>query len=128
MLVDAMQITAEYADVKGAFDEAPEVYLFMLSLLFGTVGYAYYRNEYGGFSGIYKPTDLVEALNKEDNIIVVDIRSEQEQEDQGILDLRRAARGKAVSLPIVEVGCSLLAALALRQAAGIVWCNTTRVL
>lgn len=86
-----------------------------MTLALGGVGYAYWRNEYGGFSGIYKPTDLVEALNKEDNIIVVDIRSEEEQEKNGVLDLRRAARGKAVSLPIVEVGCCDLPTLRICQ-------------
>lgn len=100
-----MQITTEYAGAKTSFDEAPEVYLFLVSLAIGAVTYAYWRNEYGGFSGIYKPTDLVEALTREDNIIVVDIRSEEEQQQNGVLDLRRAARGKAVSLPIVEVSC-----------------------
>lgn len=98
-----MQITSEYAGAKASFDDAPEVYLFLVSLAIGAVTYAYWRNEYGGFSGIYKPTDLVEALTREDNIIVVDIRSEEEQQQNGVLDLRRAARGKAVSLPIVEV-------------------------
>jgi hypothetical protein len=100
-----LQIVTEYADAKASFDEAPEVYLFLFSLLVGAVGYAYYRNEYGGFSGIYKPTELVEALNREDNIVVVDIRSEDEQEANGVLDLRRAARGKALSLPLVAVRC-----------------------
>jgi TfoX/Sxy family transcriptional regulator of competence genes len=101
----AMQISTNYADLRESFQEAPEVYIFLFSLLFGSAGFAYYRNEYGGFSGIYKPTELVEALTKEDNIIVVDVREEEEQEANGILDLRRNARGKAVSLPIVEV-CS----------------------
>jgi hypothetical protein len=98
-----MQISTNYSGLRESFQEAPEVYLFLFSLLFGSVGYAYYRNEYGGYSGIYKPTELVEALTKEDNIIVVDIRNDEEQETNGILDLRRSARGKAVSLPLVEV-------------------------
>jgi hypothetical protein len=98
-----MQITTEYADAKAAFDEAPEVYLLLLSLALGVVAYGYFRNEYGGFSGIYKPTDLLTALQNEDNIIVVDIREEDEQHGNGVLDLRRKARGKAVSLPPVAV-------------------------
>lgn len=98
-----VQINERYSTTKEAFDEAPEVYLFFFLLVFGAIGYTYYRNEFGGFSGIYKPTDLVESLTKEDNILLVDIRSEEEQEEQGVLDLRRSARTKAVSLPIVEV-------------------------
>ena len=100
-----MQVTTSVSNAKAQFDEAPAGYTLLALILLSALGFTYWKIELSGFKGTYAPLDLLQALSKEDNILLVDIRQEDEVEDEGILELTRSARGKAVALPLCPV-CS----------------------
>lgn len=57
----------------------------------------------GGFSGVIKPTEVFDAL-QEENALLVDTRSEDDRAANGIPELKRKARGKGIAIQIEEVG------------------------
>ena len=83
--------------------EAPIGYSIITAFLLGLPTFLAYRAQFGGFDGSYTPTELNEALQTENNILVVDIRPAIELAEEGVLDLRRKARGKAASMPVKDV-------------------------
>eukprot|EP00892_Ulva_mutabilis_P010963 jgi/Ulvmu1/8239/UM041_0049.1 len=99
----ADQIGGNIAAAKAVYDDAPGVYLLLALLAIGSSAYTYWKVQYGGYKGVYTPVDLLEALNREENVFVVDIRPEEDLNEKGVLDLKRQARGKATHLPLVDV-------------------------
>lgn len=99
-----MQIGGNIAAAKAVYDDAPGVYLLLGALAIGSSAFAYWKYEFGGYKGIYSPVDMLEALNREENVFLVDIRPEEDLKEKGVLDLKRRARGKATHLPVVDVG------------------------
>ena len=102
-LVRQLQVTTSVSEAKAQFDEAPAGYTLLALLVLSGAAFAYWKLELSGFKGTYTPLELLLALNKEDNIVVVDVRQDDEVEDEGILELTRTARGKAVALPVCPV-------------------------
>lgn len=100
---NVLQIGGNIGAAKAVYDDAPGVYLLLATLAIGSTAYAYWKFEYGGYKGVYRPVDLLEALNREDNVFLVDIRPEEDLKEKGVLDLKRGARGKATHLPLVDV-------------------------
>lgn len=98
-----LQIGGNIVAAKAVYDDAPGVYLLLATLAIGSTAYAYWKFEFGGYKGVYRPVDLLEALNREDNVFLVDIRPEEDLKEKGVLDLKRGARGKATHLPLVDV-------------------------
>ena len=99
-----MQTSASWAAASDRFNEAPVGYTVLVTLGLAALGFTFWKLEYGGLAGVYKkPEKLLVALNGEDNILVVDVRQDAELERDGMLDLKRQARGKAVHLPYVPV-------------------------
>lgn len=98
-----LQIGDNFVAAKAIYDDAPGVYLLLAALAIGSSAYTYWKFEYGGYKGVYSPVDLLEALNREENVFVVDIRPDEDLKEKGVLDLKRRARGKATHLPLVDV-------------------------
>jgi rhodanese-related sulfurtransferase len=96
-------VAASLVAAKEAFDDAPAGYTILGVLVLSTIAFAYWKFEYSGFSGSFSPLQLLQTLNKEDNVLVVDVRQEDEVEAAGVIDLKGNARGKAASLPLCPV-------------------------
>jgi hypothetical protein len=101
-----MQVTSTVSAAKSRFDEAPLGYTVIILAALGLLGYAYWKWEYGGLAGTYQdPAQLLLDLGEEENVLLVDVRQDEELDNSGLLDLKRAARGKAVHLPYCPVRC-----------------------
>lgn len=98
-----LQVAASLVAAKEVFDDAPAGYTIFGVLVLSTIAFAYWKFEYSGFSGSFSPLQLLQTLNKEDNVLVVDVRQDGEVETAGIIDLKGNARGKAASLPLCPV-------------------------
>jgi rhodanese-related sulfurtransferase len=57
-----------------------------------------YNLRFGGYAGNLSAEDMQELL-RNSSALLVDIRAEAELEESGVPDLRRSARGKAISTP-----------------------------
>jgi len=70
-------------------------------LIIGPVAYATYNNRYGGYAGELDPFEVQALLSLENsNALLVDIRSDNAREKDGVLELKFDARFKAVALPV----------------------------
>eukprot|EP00249_Psilotum_nudum_P010478 c22564_g1_i1 orf=397-2661(-) len=81
-----------------------------LILVFGGIlfaGTSYRQLRYGGYAGDLAPKSAFDLLKKERNVVLVDIRSEELQNNEGIPDLRRQARFKFANVERMEVQDSL---------------------
>ncbi|KAG9446962.1 hypothetical protein H6P81_013090 [Aristolochia fimbriata] len=63
--------------------------------------------KYGGYSGDLSPSSAFEMLSKNDDVVLIDIRSEDLRERDGIPDIRRGARFRYSSVTFPEVDASL---------------------
>lgn len=70
------------------------------------------RARYGGYMGEIRPDKLAAALRDDDDVFVVDARPPAVLAVDGILDLKREARGKAaaVTAPVCMASCAALCA------------------
>lgn len=91
------------ATYKAKFDEAPTAYTILAVLAVAAASYAYYKAAIEGLRGSPGPEQLFEMLNGENNILVVDVRADEDAQNSGLLDLTRGARGKVVALPPIPV-------------------------
>ncbi|CAM6109331.1 unnamed protein product [Calypogeia fissa] len=66
------------------------------------LGFSFFRILYGGYSGDLLPSAALDIL-KNENAVLVDIRSQATREDDGIPDLRRSTRSKFAEVEIVKV-------------------------
>ncbi|CAM6098725.1 unnamed protein product [Calypogeia fissa] len=66
------------------------------------LGFSFFRILYGGYSGDLPPSAALDIL-KNENAVLVDIRSQATREDEGIPDLRRSTRSKFAEVEIVKV-------------------------
>jgi hypothetical protein len=102
-----MQVTSAVSEAKARFDSAPLGYTAIALFSLGLVAFGYWKYEYQGVAGFYQdPAQLLVDLGEEDNVLLVDIRQDEDLDSSGLLDLKRAARGKAVHLPYCPVRCS----------------------
>lgn len=93
-----MKSTAEFVS-------ANQIPLLVLSgSLLIYVGATYYGYRYGGYSGEKLPEQVVDLLQSDTPALLVDIRSEEIQQRDGIPQLRRNALGKGISIPDVQIG------------------------
>ncbi|XP_011628712.1 uncharacterized protein LOC18448667 isoform X1 [Amborella trichopoda] len=76
-----------------------------------TVGISYWIFKYGGYSGDLSPKLALEMLVKEDSAVLIDIRSEDEKERDGVPDLRRGVRFRYASVNIPKVDDTLMKVL-----------------
>ncbi|KAH7279124.1 hypothetical protein KP509_37G006300 [Ceratopteris richardii] len=72
-----------------------------------SLGLIYWQSRYGGYSGDLAPASALEILKKEGNILLIDIRSEDLRESEGILDLRGQMRLKVASIAQIKVESAL---------------------
>jgi hypothetical protein len=54
---------------------------------------------YGGYAGELDPSNVL-ALLLEQESLLVDIRSDEERQEQGVPELKLAARSRAVAFPL----------------------------
>ena len=71
--------------------------------LLGIAGFSYYRTRFVGYSGDILPVKVLELLESDAPALLVDIRSEDEQQREGAPKLRRKALGKAISVPFCRM-------------------------
>ena len=57
-----------------------------------------WNSSFGGYAGPFSATQALEVLKSKDALLV-DVRSERSRIDNGVPELKRGARGKAVALP-----------------------------
>ncbi|KAF5835772.1 hypothetical protein DUNSADRAFT_6912 [Dunaliella salina] len=70
-------------------------------LIIGPVAFTAYNNRYGGYAGELDPSEVQALLSEENsNALLVDIRSDEAREKDGVLELKFDARFKAVALPV----------------------------
>ncbi|TKY47828.1 Calcium sensing receptor [Spatholobus suberectus] len=67
----------------------------------------YWLWTYGGYSGDLSPKSALELLAEDSNAALIDVRTEEMREKDGIPDLRRAARFRYASIIPLEVGGSI---------------------
>lgn len=72
----------------------------------------YYKGRFGGYAGEAAPEKVFELLSQDDNIFLVDIRSEVQREKEGLPQLKLGARFKVAAFPlqvcVVLVACVYL--------------------
>ncbi|GLI63901.1 hypothetical protein VaNZ11_007023 [Volvox africanus] len=94
----AQLVARDMGDVVYAFASHPTSSLVLAGLVGVPLGIKSYVDRYGGYSGDLSPQTVKELLNKED-VLVVDVRTEAERQESGVLDLRKGARFSAAVLP-----------------------------
>ncbi|KAK2443182.1 calcium sensing receptor, chloroplastic [Trifolium repens] len=67
----------------------------------------YWLWKYGGYSGDLSPKSAFELLTGDSNAVLIDVRSEDLREKDGIPDIRRAARFRYASVSPIEVDGSI---------------------
>ncbi|WJX39396.1 hypothetical protein P8452_26942 [Trifolium repens] len=67
----------------------------------------YWLWKYGGYSGDLSPKSAFELLSGDSNAVLIDVRSEDLREKDGIPDIRRAARFRYASVSPIEVDGSI---------------------
>jgi len=98
----------EYADVTKTYLSSATEFastnkvplLFGTIAIFGYASYAFYRYRFQGYSGDILPEKVLAILQTDVPALLVDVRSEKNQQSAGIPKLRRSALGKAVALPL----------------------------
>ncbi|MCO5596419.1 hypothetical protein L7F22_050481 [Adiantum nelumboides] len=97
-------------DSEKAVGINPENPIIPIILVLGgscSLGLLYRQSRFGGYSGDLTPASALDLLKKEGNVVLVDIRSEDLRESEGIPDLRRQARFKAANVGQFKVQSSL---------------------
>jgi hypothetical protein len=69
---------------------------------------SYYKGRYGGYAGEASPERVYDLLTAEDNIFLVDIRTEETREKEGLPQLKLGARYKVAAFPVQVGGVHLL--------------------
>ncbi|GIL71514.1 hypothetical protein Vretimale_2628 [Volvox reticuliferus] len=95
----AQLVARDMGDVVYAFASHPTSSLVLAGLVGVPLAIKSYADRYGGYNGDLSPQTVKELLNKED-VLVVDVRTEAERQDSGVLDLRKGARFNAAALPV----------------------------
>lgn len=67
----------------------------------------YWLWTYGGYSGDLSPKSAFELLTEDANVALIDVRSEELREKDGVPDIRRAARFRYASITPLEVDGSI---------------------
>ncbi|CAJ2668194.1 unnamed protein product [Trifolium pratense] len=67
----------------------------------------YWLWKYGGYSGDLSPKSAFELLSGDSNAVLIDVRSEDLREKDGIPDIRRGARFRYASVTPIEVDGSI---------------------
>ncbi|CAK8567094.1 unnamed protein product [Lathyrus sativus] len=67
----------------------------------------YWLWKYGGYSGDLSPKSAFELLAGDSNAVLIDVRSEELREKDGVPDIRRAARFRYASVTPIEVDGSI---------------------
>ncbi|KAJ0972246.1 hypothetical protein J5N97_020205 [Dioscorea zingiberensis] len=89
-------------------DPSDPIVSFVLLLgVSATLGVSYWLLIYGGYSGDLSPEMALELLKNEDGTVLIDVRPEALRENDGVPDLRRAARSRYASITLPEVDDSL---------------------
>ncbi|XP_075097684.1 uncharacterized protein LOC107803555 isoform X2 [Nicotiana tabacum] len=89
-------------------DPSDPIIPFVLFLGASTSFWAFYWVlTYGGYAGNLSPKSSFELLKGDRNALLIDIRSEDLRENEGIPDLRRAARSRYANITLPEVDGSL---------------------
>jgi hypothetical protein len=60
----------------------------------------YYKGRYGGFAGEVSALQVADLLTDDDNVFLVDVRTEQQREADGVPELKLAARYKVAAFPL----------------------------
>ncbi|KAK6793941.1 hypothetical protein RDI58_007394 [Solanum bulbocastanum] len=85
-------------------DPSDPIIPFVLFLGVSTSFWAFYwKLTYGGYAGDLSPKSSFELLKGDRNAVLIDIRSEDLREKEGIPDLRRAARFRFASVTLPEI-------------------------
>eukprot|EP00198_Chlamydomonas_reinhardtii_P011602 XP_001700939.1 predicted protein [Chlamydomonas reinhardtii] len=98
----AQVLARDLGEVVGAFAANPASSLVLAGLVGVPLGAKAYLDRYGGYSGDLAPAAVKELLARED-ALVVDVRSEAQRAESGILDLRKSSRYRAAALPADSV-------------------------
>ncbi|XP_022631851.1 calcium sensing receptor, chloroplastic isoform X2 [Vigna radiata var. radiata] len=85
----------------------PIIPFFVLLGSSATLWAFYWLWTYGGYSGDLSPKSALELLSEDANAALIDIRSEELRERDGVPDLRRAARFRYASVTPLEVDGSI---------------------
>ncbi|GBG80379.1 hypothetical protein CBR_g30747 [Chara braunii] len=67
------------------------------------LGTSFWQSRYGGYSGDLTPELAVKLLRQQSNVALVDVRSQEERERDGVPDLRRSARYKTAAVEFSKV-------------------------
>jgi len=99
-----IELARPYVQSVSEFAAAYQTPLLIASAgLLGYVGFAFYTYRFVGYSGDILPENVLELLQSDAPALLVDIRSEDTQERDGIPKLRRKALGKAISVPFIQL-------------------------
>ena len=101
-----LQANNLFGKLYGELASAPYAYGTLAIAVLGAASWVVYKWRFEGFAGSLSPVELYAALHDESNIVLVDIRSEEEARKEGVLALTRSARGKGVLLPLTQVRAS----------------------
>ncbi|XP_027928745.1 calcium sensing receptor, chloroplastic [Vigna unguiculata] len=85
----------------------PIIPFFVLVGSSATLWAFYWLWKYGGYSGDLSPKSALELLSEDAKAALIDVRSEELREKDGIPDLRRAARFRYASVTPLEVDGSI---------------------
>ncbi|XP_047163887.1 calcium sensing receptor, chloroplastic-like [Vigna umbellata] len=85
----------------------PIIPFFVLVGSSATLWAFYWLWTYGGYSGDLSPKSALELLSEDANAALIDVRSEELRERDGVPDLRRAARFRYASVTPLEVDGSI---------------------
>eukprot|EP00775_Hariotina_reticulata_P005013 gene5013-5254_t len=90
------------ATVAHAAAEHPQAAAAVTAAVAIPTAYRWYQGRYGGFAGELTPEQVL-ALLTNDKVFLVDIRPEQQREQDGLPELKLGARFKVAAFPVPQV-------------------------
>lgn len=99
-------VTKDIGQYGAVISQDPQAYSIIALTAIGLPAIALWNFTYGGYSGSLKPSKAIELLQTEDSLLV-DIRSNADRAENGVLSLRLGARGKGITIPYEKISSSI---------------------